>query len=257
MSWGDVQVLASLVRGQPRTGSHAERLQAFYAPQAARYDAFREGLLHGRRELIDWMDPPPGARVVELGGGTGRNLDLLGDRLNGLASLELVDLCPALLAQARVRTRGLSNVRTVEADATTYRPAQPVDLVYFSYSLTMIPDWRAALDNALGMLRTGGTLGVVDFYISERDPAPGLARHGALSRWFWPRWFGHDGVRPNPAHLSALRRLLPDHQLREHLAPVPYLPGLRVPYYVFVGRLPAAAGTTAPDTEAISPAVTE
>ncbi len=67
------------------------------------------------------------------------------------------------------------------------------------------------------------------------DPAPGLVRHGALTRWFWPRWFAHDGVHPNPAHLRTLRRLLPDHRLTEHRAPVPYLPGLRVPYYVFVG----------------------
>jgi S-adenosylmethionine-diacylgycerolhomoserine-N-methlytransferase len=241
MTWADVRVLASLVRGQPRGGTQAERLQAFYAPQAAQYDAFRERLLHGRAELMARMDPPPRTRVVELGGGTGRNLDLLGDRLNGLASLELVDLCPALLAQARLRARRLANVCVIEADATTYRPAQPADLVYFSYALTMIPEWRAALVNALAMLRPGGILGVVDFYVSERDPAPGLARHGALTRAFWPRWFGHDGVHPSPEHLPTLRRLLPDHRLTEGQGPVPYLPGVRVPYYVFVGRLPEAA----------------
>lgn len=241
MSWEDVRVLASLVRGQPRTGSHAERLQAFYAPQAAHYDAFREGLLHGRTELIDWMDLTQGARVVELGGGTGRSLDLLGPRLRSLTSFELVDLCPALLAQARGRARDLPNVRIIEADALTYRPAQPADLVFFSYSLTMIPDWRGALDNALSMLRPGGTLGVADFYVSEPDPAPGLARHGALPRWFWPRWFGHDGVRPNPDHLPTLRRLLPSHRLQEGRGRVPYLPGVRVPYYVFLGHLPETA----------------
>lgn len=241
MSWEDVRVLASLVRGQPRTGSHAERLQVFYAPQAARYDAFREGLLHGRTELIAWMDPTPGARLVELGGGTGRSLDLLGPRLASLASFELVDLCPALLAQALIRARDLANVRIIEADATTYRPAEPADLVFFSYSLTMIPDWRGALDNALSMLRPGGTLGVADFYVSEPDPAPGLVRHGALPRWFWPRWFGHDGVHPNPDHLPTLRRLLPNHRLLEGRGRVPYLPGVRVPYYVFVGHLPEAA----------------
>ncbi len=240
MSWADARVLASLVRGQPRTGTHAERLEAFYAPQAAHYDAFREGLLHGRTQLMEWMDPPAGAHVVELGGGTGRNLDLLGPRLQALGSFELVDLCPALLAQARNRARDLPKVRITEADATRYRPAQPVDLVYFSYALTMIPDWRAALDNALAMLKPGGTLGLVDFYVSEADPAPGLARHGALSRWFWPRWFGHDGVHPNPGHLPALRRLLPEHRLMEGLGSVPYLPGVRVPYYVFVGRRPAS-----------------
>ncbi len=245
MVWGDVQVLLHLARGQPRRGSHAERLQRFYAPQAARYDAFRERLLHGRGTLMDWLAPRPGSRVMELGGGTGRNLDLLGPRLRDLESFELVDLCPALLAQARLRARDLPNVWITEADVVTYRPAQPVDLVYFSYSLTMIPDWRGALANALSLLRPGGTLGVVDFYVSESTPAPGLTGHGGLTRWFWPLWLGHDGVHPDPRHLASLRRALPSHRLMEGRGPVPYLPGARIPYYVFVGRVPETPSTTA------------
>jgi S-adenosylmethionine-diacylgycerolhomoserine-N-methlytransferase len=236
MRGGEARVLLRLLQGQPRRGTLAERLQAFYAPQAEHYDAFRERLLHGRSELMALLDPAPGARVVELGAGTGRNLELLGERLDALGQVDLVDLCPALLDQARRRTRGRANVRVVEADATTYRPERPVDCVYLSYALTMIPDWEGALRNALGMLRPGGTLGVVDFYVSEANPKPGLVRHGPLTRWFWPRWFGHDGVRPNPAHLSTLLRLLPRHRLVEGRSPVPYLPGLRVPYYIFVGR---------------------
>ncbi len=238
MGRSDAQVLLSLMRGQPRHGALAARLQAFYGPQAEHYDAFRERLLHGRAELLWQLAPRPGASVIELGAGTGRNLGFLGERLSTLESVELVDLCPALLEQARRRTRRLPNVRVVEADAVTYCPARPVDLVYFSYSLTMIPDWEGALRNALTMLKPGGTLGLVDFYVSDPTPVPGLVHHGALTRWFWPRWFAHDGVRPDPAHLRLLRRLLPAHRLTQHRAPVPYLPGLRVPYYVFVGRLP-------------------
>lgn len=225
------------MRGQPRHGTLAERLEAFYQPQAEHYDAFRERLLHGRAELMSRLAPRAGAHVVELGAGTGRNLGFLGERVPDLGSVELVDLCPALLDRARQRTRDLPNVRVVEADAVDYRPARPVDLVYFSYSLTMIPNWEGALRNALSMLKPGGALGVVDFYVSEPSPPPGLARHGAMTRWFWPRWFAHDGVHPSAAHLTTLSALLPDHELSEHRAPVPYLPGLQVPYYVFVGRV--------------------
>jgi S-adenosylmethionine-diacylgycerolhomoserine-N-methlytransferase len=256
MDWGDARVLLRLARGQPRNGSHAERLQAFYGPQADHYDAFRERLLRGRDELMTLLAPQTGANAVELGAGTGRNLGFLGERLAALRNIDLVDLCPALLTQARRRTAGLPNVRVVEADAVSYRPAGQVDLVYFSYSLTMIPNWEGALHNALSMLKPGGQLGVVDFYVSKAQPAPGLARHSTLARWFWPRWFGHDGVHPKPAHLSTLRHLLPDHQLRERLAPVPYLPGVRVPYYVFVGRVPAVSAAL-PNAQAHSSAVTE
>ena len=243
---GDARVLLSMLRGQARSGSHAERLAAFYGPQASQYDAFRERLLHGRAEMIgDLMDALlatlgtlEGAHVVELGGGTGRNLLFFGEQLDALERVDLVDLCAPLLAEARRRFAGRGNVHVTEADACTWRPAVPVDALYFSYALTMIPDWPAALDNALSMLKPGGVLGVVDFYVSEEHPPAGLARHGALTRFFWPRWFAHDGVRPCPDHLRALRERLPEHQLHEDLAPVPYLPLLRVPYYRFIARRP-------------------
>ena len=234
----DTAVLRQMLRGMPKSASHAQNLQSFYGAQAQDYDRFRERLLRGREALIARLlaQLPAQACVVELGGGTGRNLDFFGDRLGDITGFDLVDLCPALLDRARQRIARYPQVRMIEADATTYVPGAPVDCVYFSYSLTMIPDWRVALANALAMLKPGGLLGVVDFYTSAAKPAPGLARHGAFTRHFWPRWFAHDGVRLNPAHLATLRADLPRHELSEHRAAVPYLPLLRVPYYVFVGR---------------------
>jgi S-adenosylmethionine-diacylgycerolhomoserine-N-methlytransferase len=235
---GDLSSLRHLLRGMPRRRSHAARLQAFYAPQAERYDAFRERLLHGREGMIQALCPAAGARVVELGAGTGRNLAFFGEALRTFASVELVDLCPALIERARARAAALPNVRVVEADASSYRPGAPADCVYFSYALTMIPDWRGALANAIRMLKPGGRLGVVDFYVSPRRAPPGAAQHSALARGLWPLWFAHDGVRLDAQHLPALRRMLPACRVAEGLASVPDLPGLRVPYYVFVGTRP-------------------
>lgn len=235
----DAGVLLSLLRGMPRNATHEQRLQAFYAPQAAHYDAFRERLLQGRRELLRSLELPRGARVVELGGGTGRNLDFFSDaQWERISRLQLVDLCPALIERARARTDGRPQLEVIQADATRWRPQGLVDCVYLSYALTMIPDWLAAIDNALAMLKPGGLLGIVDFYVSEARPALGLRRHGALTRWFWPKWFSHDGVHPHPAHLPLLRERMPQHTVVEADAAVPYLPLLRVPYYRFVGRKP-------------------
>lgn len=231
---GNLGILWHMLRGQPRRGEHAQRLQAFYAPQAAGYDAFRERLLHGRRELaqrlLDSLEQPTGATLVELGAGTGRNLEFLGPRLNDFARVELVDLCPALLEVARQRARAHANVTVIEADATRHRPAATVDAVMFSYSLTMIPDWEGALANAVDMLKPGGVLGVVDFTLS--------ASQSPLARGFWRKWFGHDGVHLSMRHSTELARRLPDHSLEERRAPLPYLAGLSVPYYLFVGRKP-------------------
>jgi S-adenosylmethionine-diacylgycerolhomoserine-N-methlytransferase len=226
----DARVLWRLLRGQPRRGSHAERLQAFYAPQADRYDAFRSRLLHGREELLMQLRLKEGMHVVELGCGTGSSLDRIGDRIDSLGSLHLVDLCPALLEIARRRAENRSNVWVVEADATCWKPAAKVDVVLLSYALTMIPDWPAVLANARAMLRVGGKIGVVDFYLPEQ-------RH-LITRKFWSRWFRHDGVHLSSAHLPALRCLFVEYFCVERLARVPYMPGLKAPYYLFVGERP-------------------
>lgn len=231
----DARVLLQLARGLPARRPHADALDSFYGPQAARYDDFRERLLHGRERLTSLLPCRSRGVMVELGGGTGRNLEFFGSRLDALTRVEVVDLCAPLLAVARGRLRGRPNVHLVTADACTYRPAVAVDTVYFSYTLTMIPDWRAAVDNAVAMLKPGGTLGVVDFYVSQAEPQAGRARHSWMTREFWPRWFRHAGVRLSPDHLPYLQQRLHVTLLEERRAPVPYLPLARVPYYVLVG----------------------
>jgi S-adenosylmethionine-diacylgycerolhomoserine-N-methlytransferase len=113
--------------------------------------------------------------------------------------------------------------------------------VYLSYALTMIPDWHAALANACSMLKPGGVLGVVDFYVAAADPPNGLARQSLLTRWWWPRWFAHDGVHLDPRHLQCLMRATSPLFLHERRARLPYLPGLQAPYYIYVGCTPGAA----------------
>ncbi|RYD14503.1 MAG: methyltransferase domain-containing protein [Lysobacteraceae bacterium] len=242
---GDAAVLARLLRGMPRAGSHAEALTRFYSAQSAHYDAFRERLLAGRAELVASIELPAEARIIELGGGTGRNAEFFGERLARIASYEVVDLCAPLLARARERARRIPQMHVIEADATRWQPAVPADVVILSYALTMIPDWRAAIDNAVAMLRPGGVLAVVDFHVSPAQADRGRVQHHALMRWFWPRWFAHDGVRLDPAHLPALRRCLPLHHVVEASSPLPWLPLARVPSYRFIGRALAPATLSA------------
>jgi S-adenosylmethionine-diacylgycerolhomoserine-N-methlytransferase len=223
------RVLLALLRGQPRSGALVHRLQTFYAPQAADYDRFRERLLTGRRELIESLPVRSGARVVELGAGTGRNVEFFGERLERVSVFDLVDLCPALLEQARQRALRWPVLQVHEADASRFRPLASADLVYLSYALSMMPDWEQVLENALEVLAPGGTLGVVDFFI---DPS----RHGRLASAFWRTWFGHDGVRLSPGPLAWLRARLEVDSVIESQAAVPWMPGLRVPVYRFIGR---------------------
>lgn len=241
----DLRILFHLTLKPVRGKDHAARLESFYAGQAGGYDAFRKRLLQGREALFAELEVPAGGVWVDLGGGTGSNLELLGNRIEQFAKVYVVDLSPSLLkiARQRVEQHGWTNVEPVEADATTWRPpGAPADLVTLSYSLTMIPDWIGAVENGWAMLRAGGTLGAVDFYVSRKYPAEGMQRHGWLMRSFWPAWFSMDNVFPSPDHVPYLHRRFEPLQFREHRGKMPYMPLARVPYYTFVGRKPL--GTT-------------
>ena len=106
----------------------------------------------------------------------------------------------------------------------------------FSYSLTMMPDWFAAIENAWSILKPGGTLGAVDFYVARKHAGDGSARHGFLGRHFWPMFFSRNDVFLSPDHLPYLRRRFAQVECSESRGRVPYLPLLRAPYYTFIGK---------------------
>ena len=146
----DLRILYHMLLKPVRGRDHAARLESFYGGQAEAYDSFRRRLLLGRAELYGEVPHTEQGVWVDLGGGTGSNLEFLGPRLESLRKVYLVDLSPSLLAVAgkRAQQRGWKNVEPVQADATTFQPAEgAADVVTFSYSLTMIPDWFAALEN--------------------------------------------------------------------------------------------------------------
>lgn len=230
------QLLLSPIQGT----SHSERLESFYRNQAGDYDNFRDRLLHGRCELYQALPTPKGGHWIEMGGGTGRNLEYLQHRIDQLDRVSLVDLSSSLLVQAkrRLQRNNWQNVQTFEADATLV-DLPPADVVTFSYSLTMIPDWYAAIDHAIQLLKPNGLLAVVDFYVARKYPEPGYSRHGWLTRNWWPFWFVGDDVFLSQDHLPYLVRRSKLISKGEYYGKIPYLLGARVPYYTFIGRKPA------------------
>jgi S-adenosylmethionine-diacylgycerolhomoserine-N-methlytransferase len=151
-------------------GGHAQLMDQVYRHQRHIYDLTRKYYLLGRDRLVRDLHAKAGETVVEIGCGTARNLVRMtksypGARLFGLdASAEML-----LTANESITRAGLGGQILVKhALAENMTPelfglSGQFDHAVFSYSLSMIPDWRAALATAARCVRPDGAVHVVDF----------------------------------------------------------------------------------------------
>ena len=239
--FSDIKILYHMVARPVRGKTHASRMENFYGGQAEDYDNFRKRLLKGREELWQHLGVNEGEVWLDMGGGTGANLEAFGENINKLKKVYVVDLAGSLLkmAEQRAADRGWNNVAVAEADATQFVPEeQQVDVITFSYSLTMIPDWFAAIQHAHKLLKPGGRIGVVDFYVSRKHPEEQHLKHGWATRSFWPVWFASDNVFPSPDHVPFLNRLFESEYFDERKTRLPWfpVPFFKMPYYLFIGK---------------------
>ncbi len=234
--WKDLRTIYNLVR-PIRSSEHAEKMEEFYKNQAGDYDSFRKRLLPGRKALFEHIDHlKPGPVWLDFGAGTGSNLELI--NLDKFKHIELVDLSSSLLKEARQRAERLraSQVLFRHEDVTVFNSSEPVDLITFSYSLTMIPDWFLAIDNAYRLLKPGGLIAVVDFHIPTLSMSEDGPLQSFFTQHFWPKWFAWDSVYLNRDHMRYLKSRFQQEWCLQDVHRLPYLPLSKVPYYFFIGR---------------------
>ncbi|MBN9055450.1 MAG: class I SAM-dependent methyltransferase [Rhizobiales bacterium] len=162
------------------------------------YDATRKYYLIGRDRMLERLHVPAGGTVLEIGCGTGRNL-VKAAQAYPHARFHGIDISGEMLAAAGsavTRTRLHDRVRLARADAVTFDPQASFrtardhgyDRIFISYAVSMIPQWRQVMAEAMARLAPGGELHVADF----GDMA-------GLPRWFgraMSRWLGWHHVTP-------------------------------------------------------------
>lgn len=155
----------------------AALMDRLYRRQRHFYDLTRKHYLLGRDRLIDGLAPSSGERVLEIGCGTARNLVAAAQawpeaQFFGIdISTEMLDTARRVVGRAGLAAR----IKLARGDATSFDPAWLFGVpcfsrIFFSYSLSMIPEWQAALSQALVWLPAGGELHIVDFGGQERLP---------------------------------------------------------------------------------------
>jgi S-adenosylmethionine-diacylgycerolhomoserine-N-methlytransferase len=183
---------------------HGALMDDVYRYQRYIYDASRKFYLLGRDRLIDALAPSESMHILEVGCGTGRNLI---QTAHAYPHVQLygVDISHAMLktAHQQVSRAGLTQrIRLAQADARDFDPESlfghaQFDRVFFSFSLSMIPEWTEALRQGLQSTADTGRLHVVDFGQQER--LPGWAR-GCLGTWL--KWFH---VHPDPKLIEMMQ----------------------------------------------------
>jgi len=170
-------------------------MDRIYRRQRHVYDVTRKFYLLGRDQLIAALDPSAGGAVLEVGCGTGRNL-ILAARRYPEARFFGLDVSGEMLATAGVNIMRAGLEKRIALGLGVAARFDPEALfgrrdfarIFFSYSLSMIPEWRLALARVSACLDRDGRLLVVDF--GQQEGLPPLFRKLLLE------WLGRFHVSP-------------------------------------------------------------
>jgi SAM-dependent methyltransferase len=121
--------------------------------------------------LVDLVDPPIGARVLDVATGPGVAAIEAAKRIGPTGSVIATDFIPQWAPHVVKSSRegGVATVqfRTMSADALAF-PDDSFDVALCQFGLMFVPDPPQALAELRRVLRPGGTLGVVVWSVAEK-----------------------------------------------------------------------------------------
>lgn len=152
-------------------GLDADAVRAAYRRWAGVYDLVFGGVsAWGRRRAAAEVNRLPGARVLEVGVGTGLALSHYNrdKRITGIdLSREMLDL-----ARNRVKADSLTNVEAlleVDAEATDFE-GDSFDIAVAMFVASVVPHPRQLLIEMRRVVRPGGHILFVNHFAAERGP---------------------------------------------------------------------------------------
>ncbi|MBI4918379.1 class I SAM-dependent methyltransferase [archaeon] len=139
-----------------------KEIEKMYSFHSKFYDITRPFFVWNRKKAIGKLELKEGSKILVVGCGTGYGFDRILEKIGKTGKIIGVDYSKDMLENARQKFGNIDNVELIQADAAKYKPEQ-VDAVFYSYSITMIPEWQKSLRNSWEALKKGGALVIVDF----------------------------------------------------------------------------------------------
>jgi phosphatidylethanolamine/phosphatidyl-N-methylethanolamine N-methyltransferase len=148
------------------TAVESDFVERVYGRLASVYDLIFGPTLHpGRLHARDRMVISPGARILEVGVGTGINAALYPSHCH----ITGIDLSTSMLDKARERVarQGLRNVRLLEMDAGNLTFADDsFDIVYAPYLVSVVPDPVKVVTEMRRVCKPGGRIIILNHFRS-------------------------------------------------------------------------------------------
>jgi phosphatidylethanolamine/phosphatidyl-N-methylethanolamine N-methyltransferase len=161
--------------------AHESKLYAEFAPL---YDKVFGKIFYSRLErVIEDLQIPRGAKVLEVGAGTGTSFPAYPTH----CQITGIDLAPDMLTRARqkIAENGWSHIRVLEMNALALDfPDNSFDYVMAFHVVTVVPDPVAMIKEAKRVCKPGGKIVIVNHFTSD-VPVLGLVTRSLdpLTRW--------------------------------------------------------------------------
>jgi phosphatidylethanolamine/phosphatidyl-N-methylethanolamine N-methyltransferase len=163
--------------------AHESRLYSDFAPL---YDKVFGKIFYTRLErVIENLEIPAGARVLEIGAGTGTSFPAYPTH----CEVTGIDLAPDMLARARqkIRENGWSHLKVMEMNALDLEFGENTfDYVMAFHVVTVVPDPIRMIEEAKRVCKPGGKIVIVNHFTSD------FPLLGSLTQALDPvtRWLG-------------------------------------------------------------------
>jgi len=147
----------------PEVEAHESKLYAEFAPL---YDKVFGKIFYSRlRHVIEALDIPRGAKVLEVGAGTGTSFPAYPRHCEVVG----IDLAPDMLARAqdKILENGWTHLNVMEMNALDLKfPDNSFDYVMAFHVVTVVPDPIRMIQEAKRVCKPGGKIVIVNHFTS-------------------------------------------------------------------------------------------